>query len=53
MYLLNPSTMVRMWHKVNFWAEYNWFELRVFPFLVKDKEFNLPDYFSDWFYQKS
>ena len=28
--LLNSSTMSRMWHKVNFWAEYSWFEFRIF-----------------------
>ena len=30
MYIPNPSTMDRLWHKVSFLAEYSWFECRDF-----------------------
>ena len=33
MYLPNTSTPSRMWHKANFYANYCWFELRVFLLL--------------------
>ena len=28
MYLSNSTAMSRMLHKINFWGEYSWFEIR-------------------------
>ena len=46
MYLLNSSTMCRVWHKVNFWAELQSFFIFKTYGQTKAKEHSLPYYFS-------
>ena len=42
--IYQPHRSGRIWHKVNFWAEFNRFEFRVFLRLTKAQEFSLSYY---------